>query len=363
MKSSLRPIWGIGLCLLLVIMHGSSDIANAQERKKPIDIDVALQEEVPQNLAMSYYHYALAKWHEVRGEMADALSEMRTALKYNGVSSTLRVDLASILYAAGDIRGCVREAEEASRLDPQDPSPHWLLANVYLTPQDRSGSVSKETYQKAVKELEMMRELAPEDERAYYTLGKVYFELEEPAKAIEAYEKFQSLVPNTDYGYNEIAKYYEKIGNQGKKIEYLNKALKNQPESAANLVKLADSYANLNQTREAIPLYRKALELSGNNRVIQRRLASSLIDVGEFGEAGRILEGLSGTESRDPAVELLLGRARLGERRFKEAIRVFEEILQDNPDNLEVEFYQANATVSQHVTHVIQGSGILRIFL
>ena len=70
-----------------------------------------------------------------------------------------------------------------------------------------------------------MREVAPDDERAYYALGGAYFELEQPEKAIQAFEKFQSLAPSMDAGYVAIAKYYERAKNDEKAIEYLKMAL------------------------------------------------------------------------------------------------------------------------------------------
>jgi tetratricopeptide (TPR) repeat protein len=331
---------------LLALFCCGSLLMSAQEKKKPriiIDLDEALKEEVPQDLAQSYYHFALAKWHENQGDVSKALEEMQNAKRFNLESAALRVELASILYKSGDINGCIVEAEEAARLDPKNPDPHWLLARVYLTPGGRNRSVSDESYRKAAGELETMRELAPDDPQSYHSLGYVYFKLNQPGKAIAAYEKFQSLVPNTAEGFLAIAEYYESIGNVEKKVEYLEKALKQRPDSVQSLVELADSYAERKQSQKALPLYRKALELSGDNRSVKRRLASSLLDAGEFDEAGSLLEDLGAADSGDPRMPVLLARARIGEQRFQEAVDILKKAVEVNPGNIEAVFYLGDA--------------------
>jgi len=346
MKSSVRRMNGVSLTLLLTILCCGSMLTTAQEKKKPriiIDLDEALKEEVPRDLAQSYYHFSLAKWYENQGEVAKALDEMQNAKRFNRESASLRVELAGILYQSGDVNGCIREAEEAVRLDPENPAPHWLMARVWLTPDGRNRTVSEDSYRKAAGELETMRDLTPDDPRPHHSLGFIYFKLNEPHKAIGAYEKFQSLVPNSAEGYLAIAEYYESSGNVEKKGEYLEKALQSRPDSVQNLIELADSYSERNQSQKAIPMYRKALELSGDNRAVKGRLASALLDAGEFAEAGTILEALGAGDSGDPRMPVLLGRARIGEQRYEEAAKILRAAVEVNPGNIEAGFYLGEA--------------------
>ena len=94
--------------------------------------------------AASYYHYSLAKWYEDEGDLAKALSEMQTALKYNPNSPGVHLEMAALLEKSGNIREAIENAEEAVRLDPQDPDPHWLLANIYFRPQEKGASARTE---------------------------------------------------------------------------------------------------------------------------------------------------------------------------------------------------------------------------
>ena len=212
-------------CLMPVCMGAPAQKVAPQVPTKPINLDRELEEQVKPDRAVSYYHFSLAKWNEDKGELPKAISEMRTALKYNPGSSSIYLEMATLLGKSGSIQEAIDHAQKAAELDPKNPGPHWLLANIYFRPQMR-GDSAKADIQKAVQELEKLRELSPEDERVYYALGGAYFELNQPEKAIQAYEKFQSLSTGIDNGYREIAKYYDGIGNSEKAAEYLLRAEK-----------------------------------------------------------------------------------------------------------------------------------------
>jgi tetratricopeptide (TPR) repeat protein len=352
---SLRHCGYVALSLL-AIAGSVSPRVSAQEKPQPakaIDIDKELAARAPQNRALSYYHFSLAKWSEAKGDLTRALAEMRNALKYNDTSSAVRVELAQLMDKNGNTREAIEEAQEAARLDPKDAEPHWLLANIYSRSQGR-GASAKEGLRKAVKELETLRDIAPTDERSYYALGGAYFELDEPEKAVQAYEKFQTLVTNIDAGYREIAKYYDRIANQAvvpdeknkaqeKAIEYLTKALQVQPNSTESLMALASLYGKLDKIKEAVPVYKKLLELTDDNTAVKRQYASTLVDAQEFDEALKVTQDLAKSMPQDPNVQILLGRSQLGAHHIPEAIETFKSILEYNPGQLEAEFYLGTA--------------------
>jgi tetratricopeptide (TPR) repeat protein len=230
MKFRSLIVFGFLNISLGVILVCSPASAQNPPTSKPINLDRDLEEPVTTDLATSYYHYSLAQWFENNGDLRKALSEMRLALKYNPESSAIHVENAILLGKAANINEAIESAQEAARLDPKNPDPHWLLANIFFKMRERQRS-SKEWMLKAVQELEALKEITPEDERIYYSLGTAYFELNEAEKAIQAMEKFQSFPGVGDNGYREIATYYENTGNLEKAIEFLTKGLTIQPDS------------------------------------------------------------------------------------------------------------------------------------
>lgn len=331
------------LGMVPAFMEAQVQKAQPQSPGKPINLDRELEEQVHPDRAISYYHYSLAKWNEDRGELAKAISEMRTALKYNPDSSAIYLEMAGLAAKLGSTQEAIEYAQKAAELNPRDPGPHWLLANIYFRPQMRGDSATADI-KKAVQELEKLAELSPSDERVYYALGGAYFELKQPEKAIRAYEKFQSFATNIDNGYREIAKYYEGIGNPEKAVEYLLLGLKNQPESVESLSLLATIYLKQSKNREAIPIYKKLLAITGENAGASRRLASLLIESGENSEAINILTDLAKTAPGDPLSQILVGRAQIGLHKYPEAIETLKAVsTNDTSIRMEAQFYLGRA--------------------
>jgi len=334
-------------CLILLsglaIPSSAQPVQKVQPQSRPINLDKELEAQVNPDRAVSYYHFSLAKWHEDRGDLPKAISEMKTALRFNPESSAIYQAMAGLLARTGDVRGAIEHAQKASELNPKDPEPHWLLANIYFRPQMRGDSATADL-RKAVQELEKLRELSPDDERVYNALGVAYFELDQPEKAIEAYEKFQSLASGTDNGYREIAAYYDRTGNTGKAMEYLRRALETQPKSVESLKMLAGVYLKEGKSKEAIPLYQKMLEITGTDPAAGRRLAVLLIESGQYDEAVRILNEISSKEPEDPISRILLGRAQIGLHKYPEAIETLKSVPKGDPNiEMEAQFHLAQA--------------------
>jgi tetratricopeptide (TPR) repeat protein len=319
--------------------------AQVKPQSKPIDIDRELEVKLPQNRAQSYYHYSLSKWYEESGDIGSALTEMRKAVKYNEESSAARIGLATLLMErVGNLQEAMTEAEEAVRLDPKDPDGHWVLANICFKSQTaHNEAANREVIRRAIKELESMRDVAPQDERAYFALGTAYLQTGEVDKGVQALEKFQTIVTTSNEGYLTIAKFYDSQGKPEKAIEYLNQAVANAPDSAETLMMLAQLQAKLNKTKDSAETYKKILGITGDNPVVKRQLASALLDAGQFGEAAKAIEELQNAAPDDKEVQLLLGRAKIGNKQYAEATKIFQGLSEEDPESMEIEFYLGDA--------------------
>jgi pentatricopeptide repeat protein len=343
MKSSfVRSLRRYLPCLGLILMAMSAPAQQAPS--KPINIDKELARDVTPDRSASYYHFTLSKLAEDKNDLAAAISEMETALNYNPDSSAIHMELAVLFEKSGNGREALDHAQEAVRLDPKNPDPHWLLANIYYpregTPSGNDGTA------KAIQELEKLKELSPEDERTYAALGEAYFRINQPEKAIQAYEKYQTLAEDTDKGYLEIAKYYANANNLDKAVEYCSKGLAAQPESAESLWLLIQLYAKQNKDKEAIPVYKKLLAVTGNNPQIKRQLAAALIEADQSKDAVEILNDLLKTTPDDKKLQILLGRAQIELRQIPEAIELLQSITKSDsqsPEGMEARFYLGTA--------------------
>jgi tetratricopeptide (TPR) repeat protein len=335
-------VFGFLNIFLVAILACSSASAQDPAASKPINLDRDLEEPVANDLASSYYHYSLSQWFENNGDLSKALSEMRLASKYNPNSPAIHVETAILLGKTGNITAAIDSAQAAVRLDPKDPDPHWLLANIFFKMRENKSS-SKEWMMRAVQELETLKEITPKDERIYYSLGTAYFELNETDKAIQAFERYQSLPGAGDNGYRELATYYENAGNLEKAIEFLNKGLTIQPDSPESLMQLGGIYTKLGRKNEAVPLFKKLLGSPDISPIAVQKLAATLFDAGEYQETINALKGLEIKVRPERDSQVLLGRAQLELRNYSEAIQTLQIALKYFPDDLEISFYLGRA--------------------
>ena len=330
-----------GLCVL-----PACGFIFAQTSSGPINLDRALREDSPPepDRAVSYYHYLLAKDYENNGDLARAREEMMSALETNPASSAIHYELAFLHARMGNITEAMRYADESVKLDSENPDPHWLLTNIHLSSQARrrpgggGAFAGNDGLRQAVRELEILEKLTPEDERVYLTLGGVYFQLGEIEKAIAAYEKYQKY-SGSDDGYREIARYYASINNFDAAAEYLRRGLELQPDSAESLMMLGNIYLSQGKYRESAEVLKKLFYISNGNPQVMRQIAAVLFEARDYREAVDVLEELAVETRLDRLSQVVLGRSYLGINRYSDAIRIFNEVLARVPDDVEARFY------------------------
>jgi tetratricopeptide (TPR) repeat protein len=240
----------------------------------------------------------------------------------------VNLELAMLYEKIGEISEAIRYAQEAVRLDPKDPDPHWLLARIYF--KTHSGE-NEDEFKKAVRELETIRDIDPENGNVYFTLGGAYFELNQPEKAIAAFEKFQEIITTTDSGYREIASYYIRNNEPEKAVQYIKKAVELQPDSVESLELLGKLYTKLQRFDDAIPVYRKMLKLTDNDPDVKQMLAAFLYETGQYQEASDLLSEILKDDPGDADAAILLGRTQIGLLKFSEAIETLQSVNTSDP--------------------------------
>jgi tetratricopeptide (TPR) repeat protein len=345
MRLSARQIKGITTLLLSATAGAAMILAGARASmafQNPINLDKALRDKPAQDRAQSYYHYALSKWYDDSGDMANALLEMQEAIQFNENEPSLQVAVADILARMGRVAEAADEAQKAVlRIDPKDADSHWLLANVYLrsTESARSRQAAQDTLKQAVRELEIVKAAAPDDQRSYFALGSCYLELGEEDKAVAVLERWETLEPDSDQGFVNLAQYFERKGDAAKAIGFLEKAVAGQPDSVQSLSMLAALYDKAKREKDAIPLYRKIMKLSGGDPNVKKQLAAALVNSGEFSEAAGILDELAKDDPQDTSIKVLMGRAQAGNHQITEAVQTLKSAVAGDPEDIEAQFY------------------------
>lgn len=178
---------------------------------------------------VAFYHYMNGVIAEIEENFELALSYYSTALKHAPESYDIRVALANIRMGMRDYDGALealmplediyseavlmkadcqralgnwqestRLYNLATRLDPEEISPHWYLGNYYR----QTGE-----YEKAIEHYERMSHLS-ESVQIYIELAQLYLNIGDTASALKTYQNsivVDASVENRD-GYMELAR-------------------------------------------------------------------------------------------------------------------------------------------------------------
>lgn len=98
--------------------------------------------------------------HFLIGKVTGDEAQLRRSLALANHPET-RVELAQVLLRQGKLEAAAAELEQATRLAPRHPEPHYMLFRVYT----RMGQTAKATQQKALHEKYVAEERAAADKR------------------------------------------------------------------------------------------------------------------------------------------------------------------------------------------------------
>ena len=96
-------------------------------------------------------HYIMAVCHDLNGESAQAISEYQKSVKFNGLEPAPRLKLGAYYLRLDEISQATVQLKAVTRLSPQDPQAHYLLALIYS---------SEHKYDLAASEYEIILKIA-----------------------------------------------------------------------------------------------------------------------------------------------------------------------------------------------------------
>lgn len=289
------------------------------------------------DFAGSYYHFSLARMHELREEYREAISEFELAVELDPQSASLRVEFAETLWKAGRTRRAVETCQLASELDPQNSDPHFLLGRIYSTFRIGDQDTVRD---RAIEEFRRTVELDPEHFAALYDLGQLLLNRENYREAVQVMDRFIGLRPWIVQGYELKAKAHDQLGEVEEAIAALEESLLYDSTNVENIKTLGGHYERTDQYERARQLYSQALTDVADPDM-QYRLALLFMDQDHPGEATSLLRELSQNFPMNRQIHVALGRALRDYKRYAEAAEIFEEALQNDPENYGINYQLA----------------------
>ena len=323
MKSgvSLRHLMAWGVCLLVVLV---SSCARSPEARSARYIEAGKK---------------LLQNHDP----SRAILELRNAVRTTPNNAEAFYQLGLAYFAAGDLRLGVATLRKALELNPKHGGAQLRMAQLMAMASDQ------EMVKDAQKRLEQMLQDAPDDVDALHALAFTELKLGEPEDAIQHLTRAIALAPQDLLVAVSMAEAKLRQKDVKGAEEVLVKASQNSPKSADAVVSLGRFYVSQNRGTEAEQQFQRALSLDPNNADALLDLARLQDRAGRKQEAEQTFKRLSGLPGKTfkPIHAIFLFQ----EGRRDEAIREFEKLTKDAPDDRQVRTrliaaYQATNRVS-----------------
>ena len=290
------------------------------------------------DFAQSYYHFSLAKMHELQRQFQEAISEFEKAVEHDPESSPLRVRFAEVLWKAGEVDRASGQAQRAVEIEPESAAPHFLLGQLHASYQTSA------MMDKAIIELERAVELDPQHHRALFELGRLQFSSENFRASVDLFGRFLELRPWMAQAYWMKARAHVELAEVDEAVQTLKDSLEYDEDNVENLKFLGKLYEQTGKFDQAQALYSRLLD-ENSDPDTQYRLALLLSEQRKFAEAVAVLKDLSENFPRNLPIKIALGRAYRGQKKYALAADVFRDVLGIDPSHFRASYELAETLV------------------
>lgn len=279
------------------------------------------------------------KLEQLKGSANAAVADLRKALEIRPGFTQATIALGMILESLGEFAKA-QEVYEEHLEQKQDIHVASRLAAIYL---------KNEQMDHALKVLQIMSVLDPEDLNTQMKIGLVYFQKQDWKNSEKTFIGILDKVPDSDKAHFYISATYEEMGNMSSSVEHL---LKISPDSKlyedANL-HVALFYRKSGQNSRAEEVMRNAIKKAPETAGFYIMMASLHEDAKDLKKATDVLsEGLN-VFPENEKMRYFYGALLDRQAKQDEAIAQMEKILKLNPDHADALNYVAYTWTSQGV--------------
>ena len=270
------------------------------------------------------------------GDKGRAVRLLTEAVRQNPNLAMAHSILGDIYKESGDYDDAATQYESLTRLDPYAADNHHRLAVSYhFLNRLRDAAAA---YLRAIK-------LNPRDWRSCMNLGLVYMSLGDNNAAVEYCQRAANLNPLEAVAHANLGVAYDARGNVAEAEAAYRKSLTIDPRQVGPAMNLARNLQYRGRTREAVTVL-ESLTSSADSASVRRRYGDALASAGREADALREYRQALKLDARHyPAMNamasLLITQYRKGllldDRKRDEAVAMWKQSLQINPDQPRVE--------------------------
>jgi tetratricopeptide (TPR) repeat protein len=313
----------LGMLYFCVACAVSTPEAPAAVEKVTSGNDQPVQEEDvgTNDRACSYFYFLWGSTAENNNRFDEALEAYEKALLCDGDSEYIKRGLALLLIRMDRRNQAADILEQIISKNPQDIENRLLLAKVYtsLGQEDKAIDIYKGIL--AIRE----------DHDTLLLLGTLYVQNKEYDEAQKILNRLVKVEGDSYLAYYSLARLYRELQLYDKAAAAYEKALElNWFEQLA--YELAEFYEDQLQYDKAIALYQRIIEEGESTDMAKTRLVNLYLKIDENDKALELLRELRTDLPESFNVDITIIRILLNQEKYDEAIMILEDVLRTNPE-------------------------------
>jgi tetratricopeptide (TPR) repeat protein len=233
------------------------------------------------------------------------------------------VQAGSEALAKGDVDGARTILEQATRTEPRNARAWLLLAQTYANQKNKAAALAAAAKAES---------LAPHDPYILQGLANFYaVSVPDLPKAAGFGARYAQTAPEDRTAWKRLAAFCVQANLPDAAIAAGLKALPNDNSAELHSI-LGQAYVERKEWPNATRHLSEAVKLNPYDEGTHFRLAQSYLLQQDFPDAARVLEAARKTFDKSAQIELALGVAYYGQRKFSEAVDQFLKTIRLAPD-------------------------------
>ncbi len=319
------------LCILAVVASLSAGTALAQQPQAPAAAPETSGGETLER-GEAYYHLMRATFAARRGDVREAMSEIRRAVELRPGSADLQAESASLLWAMGRRAEAEKLARGALRLDEQQPTALKVLAEL-ATFRAMSRAGDDKSRDEAIRLYEMLARGPEVDDETLRILANLRVQAGDLAAAVDTMRRLLERRPGDLRVVRMLGQMLREDGRDDEALSVLLGHLRRyggEPtltEQVSELARVTERWAAVEDACAA-----RMENQPGASDVIALR-GEALLHLGRFAEAAEMLESTRELGAGDPVLLFHLYTVYDALGRLADAADVAQELVVALPDN------------------------------
>ena len=258
------------------------------------------------------------------GDDEKALAAFQEAAERAPDRADIPFNIGNLYKATDDYENAVAYYNKAIEIDPEYAPAFNNLGTLYESRKERN------------KALEVFRRgLSADsgDASLRFNMGLVYQEEEHWEEARDAFDTALKKRPGWVPGLNNLGIVLQELGKEDEAARTFRTLLDIEPENVVALNNLGVAYDHLGRTEDARKCYKKALKSEPEYIKAALNLHDSYQEKKELNEALEEINKQITLHPRDPEIRIRMARTLMGLKRWEEAERSLDHVLERAPDH------------------------------